>query len=302
MKLGFSIENPALIAKTDSEEKGILLANYNNFEEFLIYLKECGIQSVEIRKLIRYADVKEYKDAIQLIWDLGMEITIHGDVTGDLPYSNFLEVYPSLEYIFTNFDKYQKKLVMPIHAYQTNAGENSTEDLSKQTVEELGRWVDLIEQEGIPLYLALENNRAKDQTVDPGNSVNGVIKMVDEINSHYLGICWDMGHYYSNLLKESNLKELPNRTIDHLPPRSFLEKVYHTHIHGLNHDGKTHFPLTSLESLPLENYITALKKKGYNNVYNLELTFSRWNNQVPIASEIASTIKRLEKVTSLPLK
>jgi len=291
MKLGFSIESPAFIKNNN---KDILLANFNNLEKFLNFLKESGIKSIEIRKLTRYADVEEYKEAIQLIWDMGMEITIHGDMTGNISYSNFLDIYPSMEYILNNFDRYQKNLVMPIHAYQSSEN-GDREELRKKTIEELGRWSELIEREDIPLYIALENNREKKQIVDPGNHTNDVIDMVNKINSTHVGICWDMGHYYSNLLNDKNLSSLPENIIYQLPSDSFLDKVYHTHIHGLNQNCRTHFPLTNVISLPLEYYLTSLKNRGYNGVYNLELSLTRWDRQISLTDEIDSTVKRLEK-------
>ena len=294
MKLGFSIENPALKKNND---KDILLANFNNLEKFLNYLKECGIKSIEIRKLTRYADIEEYKEAIQLIWDTGMEITIHGEITGNLSYNNFLEVYPSLEYILENFEKYQRNLIMPIHAYQSSEKRNR-EELRKKTIEELGRWSELIEQENIPLYIALENNREKKQIVDPGNQTNDVIDMVNKVNNSHVGICWDMGHYYSNLLNDKNLTSLPENIIYQLPSDLFLDKVYHTHIHGLNQNCKTHFPLTKEKSLPLEYYLTSLENRGYNSVCNLELSLTRWGSQVSLTDEIDSTVKRLKKMNS----
>ncbi|GGN59831.1 MULTISPECIES: sugar phosphate isomerase/epimerase family protein [Oceanobacillus] len=291
MTLGFSIENPAL---TDEFHQNILLGNHDSLKKFLNNLKEEGIESIEIR-ILRREDEENYQNAIQLIWDLGMEITIHGDISGPLTYHNFRELYPSMDYILAHFEKYQEKLVMPIHAYQAISDNEDRAELSEQTVEEFGNWINLIEREGIPLYIALENNRAKSSKVDPGDSIDGVMKMVNQINNRHLGICWDMGHYYSNLLKEANISDLPNETINQLPDSNFIEKVYHTHIHGLNEKGITHFPLTQKESLPLETYISALRKTGYNNTYNLELTLSRWDQEVTVQKQISNTIKRLRE-------
>src|SRR5699024_11837329 len=49
------------------------------------------------------------------------------------------------------------------------------------------------------IYFALENNRSKETAIDPGNSCKEVLEMVKAIDSPHLGICWDMGHLYSNL-------------------------------------------------------------------------------------------------------
>src|SRR5699024_4713446 len=95
-----------------------------------------------------------YNTAIQLMWDIGFEITIHGDVTGDFTGQHFAEVYPSMEYILNHFTKYQDSLTMTLHAYQEKNSETSSEILKKHTIELLGNWVKLVEKDNIPLYFS----------------------------------------------------------------------------------------------------------------------------------------------------
>lgn len=295
VKIGVSIQD-SVFRKKDLT----LIANHNNLEAFLLELKSNGVQSIEIRKLIRNLDenvANSYNTAIQLMWDIGFEITIHGDVTGDFTGQHFAEVYPSMEYILNHFTKYQDSLTMTLHAYQEKNSETSSEILKKHTIELLGNWVKLVEKDNIPLYFGLENNRKKSNATDPGNSCAGAEEMVSNINNPHLGITWDMGHYFSNLSMYSNYEstKLGSNNI-HLPKDSFLEKVYHTHIHGLSEAGRTHFPLTEEESLPLESYVSALNKFNYNGVLNLELSFERFTEEMNINNHLIASIERLKKL------
>jgi|SRR5690625_237528 len=290
MKIGFSIKDPAF--KKNNKE---LLASHNSFEEFIASLKSKGVNSIEIRKLSRELDqntYEAYNKSIQKIWDMGLEITIHGDLTGDLSGDRFVDVYPSMEYILDNYKKYQSKLVVTLHALQEKREQSkfSSKELKEQTIEMLKDWTQKVESENLQVYFALENNRSKEKSIDPGNSCKVVVEMVESVDHPNLGICWDMGHLYSNLLAGTELE----LELGDLPPKEFLEKVYHTHIHGLNSVGRTHFPLTEEYTLPIESYVEALKGHNYGGVYNLELSFDRFEEGMPVAEKVYESVSRLK--------
>jgi len=294
MKIGFSIESPVF-----KENDYTLLANHDNFEQLLTEIKSRGVNSVEIRKLSRGLDEETYKafnKSIQMIWDKGMQITIHGDVEGCFEGEKFADIYPSMKYILDNFKQYQNEIVIPIHAIQKKASETSLnwEELKNQTIELFKKWTQTIEAENLPIYFALENNRSKETAIDPGNSCKEVLEMVKAIDSPHLGICWDMGHLYSNLTVGREIDMDIEQSI--VPPKSFLEKVIHTHIHNLNSKGKTHFPLTKEYELPLESYIEALKSVDYKKTLNMELSFDRYEDNAPIREMIYASIKRLKEL------
>src|SRR5699024_8771851 len=95
MNIGCSIQSPAF-----KENHHIYLAQNNSFDLFLERLKNDGVTSIEIRKLDRVIDDETYhayNQSIQKIWDMGLELTIHGDLTGDLEGSSFKEIYRSEE-------------------------------------------------------------------------------------------------------------------------------------------------------------------------------------------------------------
>ncbi|RTE10774.1 sugar phosphate isomerase/epimerase family protein [Paenibacillus whitsoniae] len=293
--LGFSIQAPVFLGKPSKDSTNDLIAHYDNEENFLQALKSAGVRSIEIRILPRGADERAYRELIQRIWDAGLQITIHGHVAGEFPGSRFAEIYPSMRYILQHFHKYQSQLTMALHAFDAKTG--LEEELHQQTVRLLHEWVAIINAEQLPMKIAVENNRKKTIKVDPGDSIDGVLRIVNEVESSVVGITWDMGHYYSNLMDQRGLKTAPDTHILDLPPAAFLKHVYHTHIHGLGLTG-THNPLTQSRSLPLEHYVSALQEAGYQGVYNLELTMNKFDTDQTLHEHVLASIRRLKEATS----
>lgn len=288
--IGVSIQNLAF-----RENNKELLAQHDSFEKYILALKTKGTDSIEIRKLSREVNEVDYdavNTSIQKIWNAGMQITIHGDLTGDFTGDSFSDIYPSMSYVLEHFQKYQSKIVMTLHALQepSKSSEKSQDELKEHTIDMLKEWTLIVETENLPIYFALENNRNKKKSIDPGNSCKVVTEMVQRVNSKHLGICWDMGHLYSNLICETEL----DMQLGDLPQDDFLRKVYHTHIHGLNSLGRTHFPLTKNYDLPLELYVKALMEVGYKGIYNLELSFERFPSGTKVAKEVQLSIKNLK--------
>ncbi len=287
MKLGVSIQSAGIRKGASLEERKKYLAGFNNLQEYLEFLKTQGVNSIEIRKYKIQDDYTDFQEAIEAIWEKGMGITIHGEVTGAPSDGEcFSDLYPSLRPILQNLSLNQSKLIIPIHAYQSTDLDASV--LKKDTIRLFTKWISFIQAEGLNVTFALENNRQKSVN-DPCDHLEGVIKIVKEVNSPHLGTCWDMGHYRSNLTH--GLKD----SMDGNVPDAFLEKVVHTHIHGLDVQKVTHFPIGDPSSLPLEEYVSALRRVGYGGVYNLELSFGRWGEGVDVQHELIRSIDRLKR-------
>ncbi|WP_240418859.1 sugar phosphate isomerase/epimerase family protein [Paenibacillus periandrae] len=293
--LGFSIQAPVFLGKASKDSTNDLIAHYDNVEKLLDALKTAGVGSIEVRILPRGADESAYREVIQLIWNAGLQISIHGHVAGDFAGSRFAEIYPSMSYVLTNYPKYQTGLTMALHAFDAKTGVE--EELHQQTVKLLHEWVAIIDAEQLPLRIAVENNRKKSSKVDPGDSIDGVLRIVEEVNSPHVGITWDMGHFYSNLMDTHGLKLPPETYLEQLPPDAFLEKVIHTHIHGLGATG-THNPLTDRRSLPLELYVNALQRVRYSGLYNLELTMNKFDQDQSLGEHVLASVRRLKEATS----
>lgn len=292
MMLGFSIQSPVFLGKLSRSSTHDLIAHYADVELFLDALKSAGVGSIEVRILPRGADSWAYQELIQMIWNMGLQLTIHGHVAGDHPGRTFGEAYPSMSYVLKHFHNYQDRLMMTLHAF--DAKEGTEEVLHSRTVQLLKEWTGMVDNESLPIRFALENNRKKASKVDPGDSVDGVLRMVNEVGHPAVGICWDMGHYYSNLLKGNGLEGPPEHPIEDLPPLAFLHKGIHTHIHGIGVSG-THNPLTAFSSLPLEHYTNELVKAGYDGIFNLELTLDKFNTDLTLSEHVMASVQRLER-------
>lgn len=293
--LGYSIPGPVFLGRTSKSSPRDQIAHYETTEAFLGAIRSQGVGSIEIRILPRDADGRKYQDLIRMIWQMGFRISVHGHVDGRFLGSTFEQTYPSMGQILQRFHQYQSSLNITLHAYEAKEGEASA--LHRRTVALLRDWASLLEAEGLPVRLALENNRKKSGKIDPGDSISGVLQMVEEVGSPIVGICWDMGHYYANLLNERGWKLPPESPLDPLPPAAFLRRVVHTHIHGLGSSG-THHPLTEASSLPLERYVGALKQAGYRGIYNLELTLDKFGGDRTLSEHVAASVQRLKEATT----
>jgi sugar phosphate isomerase/epimerase len=147
----------------------------------------------------------------------------------------------------------------------------------------------LIKKQAYPVILALENQRSKGDQ-NSGTSYQGIAEMVAAVADPGLGICWDMGHATANHLTEGQPL---------MPYQEFLQETVHTHIHDLSRQGKTHWPLKE-NQVPVEDFVTALKKNGYRGLYNLELSFSRFRREKDREKSIFDSISRLSLMIKSP--
>lgn len=292
MKLGLSLTPQLLLGRPVRQESAEFLAYYGSPKRMLQGLKDQGIHSIELRYLKRTTTDNECRFISDLVWEAGLELTVHGRTEGDFQGSRFGDVYPPMKELMARARTRQHAVMMPIHAY--SASDGSEDELSARTVRLLREWLAMTEEGDVPVYFALELNRRKDGTIDPGSHCEGVLGMVAELGHSRAGITWDMGHYYANRMRDAGLAEPPREPILDLPPKAFLRKTIHTHIHGLGAKG-THCPLAEPASLPLEHYVRALQEADYRGIYHLELEFERFPADRPVAEHVAASIDRLRE-------
>ena len=237
--IGISLPYNWLIGDTQLPEPEILLP----------LLREQGVESVEIRMVPLRADAKEVLRAAELLWEYGFNITVHGTVKTE-EYA-VEEVMKPLEQVLSHMK--QRNLTVTIHPI---VGDNTAMLLKLS---------DYLYDHNYPVRIALENERKlPDKTM--GDGLELVLDAVTQVNRDNVGICFDMGHYAwyaEQILQDSKA----------LPPREFLDRVIHTHIHRCL-DGNTHFPVLEWFE-PLASYIRELDY-GYYGVYNLELSPDRF--------------------------
>ncbi len=259
--IGMSIAPRAFDPNAAKPHEIKLAEEFGGMDALLRTLKELGATHIELRTVSPNADGEAMLAVARRIWAAGLKITVHGSLPETI--GRFETVYPSLLPIFREAKACQDFVNVTVHAYSSE-DDTDVAKFAADTNRILTLWAEDAERLGY--RLALENNRSKED-YDPGNSCEGVLEMLSD-RADLVGTCFDFGHYYYNMLYNDD-------TPDKMPPETFLNRAFHTHIHGLNGE-KTHFPLVEGSVMPLERYVTALKKAGYAGVYNLEINVERF--------------------------
>ena len=219
-------------------------------DNVLSALKAVGVRSIELRTVRAYHSASDVRRVADLLWDLGFNISLHGDVkTAD----------GAVDELFTPI----KELLLNLRQSTVNI---TVHPINGDNVKMLTAVADHIEQSGVPVTVALENNRTLPDKTE-GDSAALVLDAVTKADRPQIGICWDMGHYMYWWLKNH-----PDETL-RLPEDRFMKRVIHTHIHALSGQ-RTHFPLDS-HSLPLKQFLDGLCFE-YFGLYNIELEYPRF--------------------------
>jgi len=140
----------------------------------------------------------------------------------------------------------------------------------------------MMEKENVPLTTAVEINRKKEVN-DPSTNYENLVEICRQVDHPSVGIGWDIGHTYSNVLHSIVPKE---------PPEEFVRRVIHTHIHDLGHNGQTHWPLKT-GSLPLDFYLEKLYSIHYSGFHTLELYPERFINVIDAKKTMLESISIL---------
>ena len=212
-----------------------------------------GVRSIELRMVPAGESPEKVLRIANVLWDYGFKITVHSSSRAvETAVEDIL--YP-LSSILAH--KRQSEFTVTIHPI---VGDNV---LLLRTLS------DYITEHKYPIRIALENERRlPDKSY--GDSMSLVLDAVTTVNRDNVGICFDMGHlawYYETQTDNS----------DTLPPKEFLNRVIHTHIHTCD-NGNTHFPLLSWSG-PFTSYIKELDF-GYFGVYNVEISPAKYESRL----------------------
>ena len=208
-----------------------------------------GVRSIELRTVPIDGDPEEALRVADLLWEYGFCVTVHANAKS--AEGIVTEVLQPISAILKHLR--QRELIVTVHPI---VGDNA-EMLRTLSDEAIAK--------DYPVRFALENQRLLPDKSD-GDSLALVLDAVRTVGRENVGICFDMGHY---LWYAERYTASPNT----LPPKDFLSRVIHTHIHACD-EGTTHFPLDGWGD-PLDAYIKALDH-GYFGVYNLELSPKRF--------------------------
>ncbi len=279
MRIGLSL--PVSYLAGIADKSGVYFSVLGEPELCLEKLKSLGVNSIELRGAGMSTPAKDIHLAARRAWAAGFETTAHSYLPPDPKAGSFNKIYPGLELFVRSLKLSGKSTVLTVHSHGSDEQELSY--LFAATAEALKLIDRSINDENLPLKIALEISRQKDKN-DPGVSYGTLSCMLGATGSANIGLCWDFGHSYSNVL---------NGFLEKIPPDDFLKRVIHTHIHDLSAQKKTHWPLGQ-GRIPLSEFVDALQGAGYSGVYNLELSLARFAGEHNPAGMIEESIKILE--------
>ena len=238
-----------------------LCESFGGKEKLFEYCAE-NLDTVELRMVKHGFDQLEVLNAVKQLNAHGITVTIHGEI-GEV--EEFFSPYLLL------FDAaLQDCYNITVHPAKNEA----------DTVRMLKSICRRIDEKGYPVRITLENQRIKH-----GNEFGicgDIVKIVDNVASAHLGICYDFGHQLSNARLHGKDEVC----------RGFISGVRHTHIHSF-YDGRTHFPLDCGEAL-LEKNLSALFESGFDRVLSLELEPERYSERFDIKTALENSVSVLK--------
>lgn len=254
------------------------------FEQALPVLLDAGVESVELRTIRPGMDMRGVGGFVRLMASRGIPITLHGTLPDEGSRADDESAFP-LWSVADDILASQGQCVVTLHSRFARDQSRTDADLMDQTVADLGVLAEETERRGGVFRYALEINKVKSR-VDPSFVWDNVADMVSRIDSPLVGICWDYGHACYNHL----MGKIPEE-----PPREFLDRVIHTHIHDLGPANMTHWPLTE-GVVPVGKFCRRLFHNGYSGVFNLELEPQRYANEAGIKERILESIRILSGI------
>lgn len=238
-RVGVSLYPEVVLNQPQSRMQRQILADFPGGEMILPWLKDQGVNSIELRMLSGKLPPKDYAFFLEKVWHAGMQITLHGVMPESAP-EQYVALYAD---VLRRVCEQQESTVFTVHSMKENAQTRGCLLALSHALQPYSG-----------IRLSLENQRIHDSAY-AHYSVSGVAQNAAACHA---GITWDMGHYAFNIQKE----------ICSVPGKSLLSQVIHTHIHSLDAQGNTHHHLTEQ---PVKEYIEALRDSGYKGIYNLEL-------------------------------
>ena len=258
--IGVSLPLGILKDKPATEAQTLLLSQYGGRDKLLEDLKKQGIASVELRSIGPKTLVRDVNECVQAVFDAGLTCTIHGKLAN----IGSEEFFSNLNTVVSRFPHVLEHLMLTVHSPK-DSEDNETNRSS--SVKLLSRFGAFALEKQMPVCFALENNRIH-SNIPTISTCDGVLSIVEEVGLPNVGICWDFGHVYSNILN------FPDAGPEPALPDPFLSRVVHTHIHA--YQGRTHFPFMGEAELPLFDYCLMLVQAGYAGIFNLELDIERF--------------------------
>lgn len=268
MKIGVSMPPAFLCGQAASVAQEKMLAAFGGIDGWLREIYKAGANHIEMRSVKEGITEETVRGAMDAAARNGFSVTVHGalaEEAAEIFWGRFLPVLSK-----------QPELTVTVHSIIDR----------ETTMNTLRRLAEYGMKHHPGARLALENNRIKGDTA-PLVSCEGVLATVKALKLPNLGICWDFGHLYWDYQTH------PELISGMLPPEGYADRAIHTHIHSVAF-GRTHFPL-SMGEAPLSEYVSVLKRAGYEGVFNFEPEPERWPEGTDVPGEMLRSVRILKE-------
>jgi hypothetical protein len=283
-RISLSLPYSYLAGKPVSTRDMILTDIFGPAKTFLPKQKQV-LAGVEISHFGKEAPADQIIAASQTVLRSGLNLIIHCYLPEKIMGTDIASVYPWFSTVEQELiASGQKELILNLHALSAEDASVPLESLLVRTAENLVLVTDRLACTQIPTRIALEINREKG-VQDPGTSYRNLLDIYHRVSSPLLGLGWDIGHTYSNVL---------NGHLDQNPPIEFVQNIIHTHIHDLGNHNQTHWPLT-VGTIPLQFYLGQLASVGYHGFFTLEIYPERFTDVLDPAEHMLKSISVLHE-------
>lgn len=263
MQIGLSLPVTYLVGTISDKADQFWEDIYGSADQALRELKKMGVTSLEVNKVNQTITSQMLQQAVQMVLDIGLQVTIHGWLPDGAEYKSLPGNVLDVQSLLAQYSP--GDVAFTVHAHEFSEARARKEAIEMSLRDLLWFSEDLNTQES-PLAVALEVCRIK-ESGPVGTTYDEVFSLAQKTGfSENLGICWDLGHTQANYRLNKDVA---------YPNEEFAKRVIHTHIHDIGPDGRTHGPTIFSEGY-LADGIELLKSVGYNRSYNLELYPPRW--------------------------
>lgn len=281
-KTALSLPYSYLAGHPVSERDSILMDIFGPAEKFLPEISN-KLSGIEISHFNGSAPADQVVSSVRTIKKAGLEVVLHPHLPFDINGKQLNDAYPWIESVMDEVSSSgQTSLLLNIHSLSSEKLEIPI--LIEKTVENLKKILEMTIGKRPAISIAVEINREKG-IIDPSTRYENLVEICRRVDHPAIGIGWDLGHTYSNVLRGLILKN---------PPKDFVERIFHTHIHDLGRDSQTHWPLT-VGTLPLDFYLEQLKSVDYRGYYTLEIYPERFRKVLPAREKMLESIDILQQ-------
>lgn len=264
MKVGISLPTAYLSGAYDiGKEEQCWFEMFGPVDDGLAVLAGLGVSGIELRDARDAPDSVLIGAATAAVGRAGMSATVHLWLPGFAKDPTLPPNMRAADEALRRFGQSGARSPSAMHSHDRNDFD-TTEAAIEQTARDLVILCRLLEEAGSVLKPSLELCRFKEDA-PVGTSFSELCQIAELADCPTLGFCWDMGHGLANHVSYGASVS---------PPKEFLERVTHTHIHDLDERGRTHGPLGT-ESL-IASMVHQLVESDYDGIYNLELEPTRW--------------------------